>query len=179
MKFNLSQIKKDTFDGPFTFEETVDIAEIKERDSEIRDVSPLHLHGICDLRNGDVIFSLTMKGKVILPCARTLVDVPFTFEENVVEVFSESPNYGEEEEENEIHQIDGEIIDLMPLIQENVLLAIPYRVFSEDEEAIKATPAKGNGWEYLLEDDYLDQQEKAIDPRLQKLQTLLDNNKKD
>lgn len=179
MKFILNQIKKDAFDGPFTFDKKVDISDIIERNNDIRKVYPVHIQGECDLRNEEIFFSFTINGELILPCARTLVDVPYPFEINAVEVFSESPNYGEEEEENEIHQITGEVIDLTPLIQENLLLGIPYRVFSEDEDAMKSSPVKGEGWEYSLEEDYQDQQEKAIDPRLQKLQTLLDDNKKD
>lgn len=117
---------------------------------------------------------------MILPCARTLADVAYPFNITEVEVFSESPYYGKEEEENEIHQVQGEVIDLTPCIYENILLAIPFRVYS-DEEVLKTALMKGEGWELSLESDEEEQskEDKPIDPRLKKLQSLLDNQKKD
>ena len=55
---------------------------------------------------------------------------------------------------------------------ENIILSMPYRVFSE-EKAIE----DGEGWSFFIEDDYEETQQDTIDPRLAKLQSLLDNDK--
>src|SRR5699024_1281492 len=71
--------------------------------------------------------------------------------------------------EEEIHQVDGEIIDLAPYIKENIILNIPFRVFSE-EEVID----EGKDWSYFTEDEKIESDSDKIDPRLEKLQLLLD-----
>src|SRR5699024_1293912 len=107
---------------------------------------------------------------------RTLEDVSYPFQVKEVEVFSESPYYGKEEEENEIHQVQGEVIDLKPCIYENVLLAIPLRVYA-DEDVLQNALVKGEGWELTIESTEEDERESEtkIDPRLKKLQSLLDD----
>src|SRR5690625_7649347 len=105
-----------------------------------------------------------MSGEMIPSCARTLTDVPHPFDINEVEVFSTSPYYGKEEIENEIYPVEGEILDLTPCLLENILLAIPFRVFTEDEEVIKNVLYEGDGWElYFLDDVEVEvQQDQSI-----------------
>lgn len=179
MKFALNKIKKDAYNGPFTFEERIELPGLAKLHSDIRNVSDILVQGECEVQGYEIIFTLTISGEFILPCARTLVDVPYLFKVNEVEVYSESPYYGKEEEENEVHQIVGEVIDLTPQIQENVLLAVPFRVFSEDEEVIRSSTFEGDGWEFKLEEEHEDAQQEKIDPRLKKLKTLLDDENKD
>src|SRR5699024_12738710 len=102
--------------------------------NDIRKIDPVHVEGNYSIQNDEIIFSFTICGKMILPCARTLVDVPYPFEIQTDEVFSISPYYGKEEEENDIHHVEGERIDLKPFIMENVALNIPFRVFTDNEE---------------------------------------------
>ncbi|WP_369813163.1 YceD family protein [Virgibacillus halodenitrificans] len=110
-----------------------------------------------------------------LPCARTLVDVPYPFDIKADEVFTTSSYYTEEEEEDEIHPVKGEVLDLTPLIKENILLEVPFRVFSDGENNQQGAPKKGQDWEFVSEE----KKEKTIDPRFKKLETLLEKNKKD
>src|SRR5690625_6547969 len=114
---------------------------------------------------------------MILPCARTLVDVLYPFEVQEAEIFTTSSYLSQDDIEDELHPVEGEVIDLMPCIIENVLLAIPFRVFSEDEAALSQAVLQGEGWEYMLESDKEDSQEqgKTIHPRLKKLQSLLND----
>src|SRR5699024_3865608 len=104
-----------------------------------------------------------------------LVDVPYLFDFNADEIFSISPYYGEEEEEKEIHPVQGEVLDLTPYIKENILLEIPFRVLSDDEEAQKNAPINVDGREFASEET----KEKTIDPRLKKLQSFFEDNKKE
>lgn len=175
MKFTLGEIKKKALHQPFIFDEEVDVSELETMNNDIRELKTARVYGICTMQGDEIIFSMTISGKMILPCARTLVDVPYSFEFTADEVFSISPYYGEEEEENEIHLVEGEVIDLTPYIKENILLDVPFRVFSDDEEAKKNAPVEGEGWEFAAEE----KQEKTIDPRLRKLQSFFADNEKE
>lgn len=181
MKFTLNEIKRRAYNEPFTFNKEVDLSELEPMNNDIREIKPVHVQGDCTLDGDEIIFSLTINGEMILPCARTLVDVPHSFEVREVEVFSTSPYLSQEESENEVYPVEGDVIDLKPCILENVLLAIPFRVFSNDEEALSKVVLQGEGWEYMLEsdEDEFEEQEKTIDPRLKKLQLLIDNNEKE
>ncbi|MEC5422800.1 YceD family protein [Virgibacillus sp. C22-A2] len=175
MKFALAQIRKKAYKEPLTFDEMVDVSEVVSLNNDIREIKPVRVHGNCYLQGEQIIFSFSISGEMILPCARTLVDVPYPFEVKADEVFTTSSYYSEEEEENEIHPVDGEVLDLTPYIKENILLEVPFRVFSEDTKAQKAAPAEGQGWAFISEK----QKEKTIDPRLKKLESLFEDNKED
>jgi uncharacterized protein len=105
---------------------------------------------------------------MILPCARTLADVPYEFHIDATELFTLSP-YASADDESEIHPVDGELLDLKPYIEENILLDVPFRVFSDDEEVLDNAVKQGEGWQVASEDA----QQDKIDPRLEKLQALL------
>lgn len=177
----LNEIKKRAYNGPFVFNKEVDLSELVSMDNDIREIKPVQVQGHCTVDGDQVIFSLTISGEMILPCARTLVDVSYPFEVQEVEIFSISPFLSQEEIEDEIHRVEGEVIDLKPCILENVLLAVPFRVFSDDEKALSQAVLQGEGWEYMLEadEDEFKEQEKTIDPRLKKLQLLLKDNDKE
>ena len=175
MKLLLSKIKKSAYnEQPFTFDEKVDVSELETMNNDIREIEPVRVYGTCILQGEQLFFSFTIEGEVVLPCARTLVDVPYAFKIKANEVFSTSPYYGKEEEENEIHPVDGEVIVLTPWIKENILLNLPYRVFADETDQEKA-PIKGQGWELVSEENV----EEAIDPRLKKLEFLFNDNKKE
>lgn len=181
MKFSLAEIRRKTENAVFYFEREVDASEVKKLHEDIRDISPVLVKGNCVVDGDRYIISLEISGELILPCARTLVAVPYPFHIKEVEVFSISAD-GEDDDDAEeiIFPIEGEVIDLAPSIHENILLAVPYRVFSDDPEVLNRALMQGKGWELTLQDDEQDdkKREDAVDPRLMKLQSLL-NNKKD
>lgn len=173
MKLALSQIEKNTIQGPYTFEDTVDMSEIVELNNDVRKISPITVKAICTMEGDEIIFSLHIKGEMILPCARTLVDVLFPFDIHTDEVYSVSPYYSEEDAENEVHEVKGEVLDLTPQIRENILLEVPFRVFSDDQEAQENVPTEGQGWEIVTEE----KEDDSIDPRMKKLEQLLKDKK--
>ncbi|MDU6523476.1 MAG: YceD family protein, partial [Enterococcus sp.] len=79
----------------------------------------------------------------------------------------------EDERDEEILVIDNDTIDLTDSIEDNILLAIPLQVFSEEEKQATDLP-KGNDWEVVSEEEYFQKKESAetIDPRLAKLSEL-------
>ncbi|MBO1003530.1 YceD family protein [Pseudogracilibacillus auburnensis] len=171
MKFSTAEIKNKSFDGPFYFEQIVDVSELETlKNNDIKHIDPVQVKGMCTVDKDELIFSFSIIGKMILPCARTLVDVPYSFHFNVTEVFTTSEHIDEEDEENGVHQIFEETLDLKPYIKENIVLEAPYRVFS-DEKGLE----KGEGWAFYIEDEHQKEKQETIDPRLAKLQKLLNN----
>lgn len=180
MKFALSQIRKNAYDEPFEFSGDVDVSELESLNNDIRKTSPANVVGNCVIEGDEFIFTLMIHGELILPCARTLVDVNYEYSIHTIEVFSASPHYGKEEEENDIHPIESEIIDLTELIKENIILNLPYRVYSPNKEDLADAVTDGKGWNLATEDEWntkeeVTEEEAPIDPRLKKLQSLLDD----
>lgn len=172
MKVSVLHIQKGTLENPFEKEDTVDVSELETMNNDIRQIDPVHVKATFRVEQEEIIATLRIKGEMILPCARTLVDVSYPFDFRVDEVFSTSPYLTEEDIENEIHPVEGEIIDLQPLIMENILLNTPYRVFSDEPNPEGGAPTVGEGWSFVQEEEI---EEKTIDPRLKKLESLLNN----
>lgn len=171
MKFTKSQIVKQGHSKPFSFDQFVDVSELVGMNNDIVKIEPVHVTGRCNLHNNEVTFTYNLKGTMILPCARTLIDVPYPYDISATEIFTSDPL----KETEEIHLFDGEVLDLKPYIKENILLEIPFRVFSDDLEAISKVKTSGPGWEFVTEEKV----EKKIDPRLQKLESFFQDRKKE
>jgi uncharacterized protein len=147
MKWTISQLQKYR-NKDFPVDETVRVDEIKEVDSSIRDVSPMHITGRVDISATKVTFHLRIEGYLILPCSRTLVDVNFPVNVETTETFLlGTPEY--ETEEEEMHQLKGDVIDLM-------------QVFCEDDESKDGAPQSGKDWEVIREKE----KQQKVDPRL-------------
>lgn len=175
MKLSVSQIRNGSFKGPVEFEGTVDVSELSKMNNEVRNTHPAEVKAVFTVDRDEIFANLEIKGELILPCARTLVDVPYQYDISVDEVFSTSSYLTEEELENEIHPIEGEVLDLKPYILENILLDIPYRVFTTDPDPVGAAPTEGDGWSFVQDEP----KEQTIDPRLEKLAAFFEKQKKE
>src|SRR5690554_3321584 len=109
MKFSLQKLKTES---PFTFEADIDVSDLEEMNNDIRRIFPVHIKGESIIRGEHITFQFEISGTMILPCARTLADVEYSFSVSCIEVFSTSPYH--REDENEIHEIRGEVLDLSP-----------------------------------------------------------------
>ena len=76
---------------------------------------------------------------MILPCAITLNDVPYDFTSEIEE------NIGKFEE---IYKNNKNLLEISPILWENIVLEIPIRVVSKD---IKPSNTSGDGWELISE----------------------------
>ncbi|MDR4886610.1 DUF177 domain-containing protein [Bacillus sp. HNG] len=162
MKWTINQLNQLAHKG-LTIDETVDVKDIMELEKSIRDISPVQITGRADLSSTKASFHITISGSMILPCSRTLVDVKFPFEIRTTETFllKDTSVYDLESDED-VHQIRGEVIDLLPIIKENILLEIPMQIFCDDSNSEDAAPQSGQDWEVISEDD----KKNKIDPRL-------------
>jgi uncharacterized protein len=168
MKWTLIQLQKYR-SKEFPVDEVVNADEIMKIDQTIRKVSPMHITGKADIDSTKVTFHLTIKGYLILPCSRTLVDVKYPINVDTTETFL-LKGFGYESEE-EVHQVKDDVIDVMPIIHEILLLEVPIQVFCEDSNE-EGAPQSGKDWEVVHEQT----KKEKIDPRLAELAKFFDQN---
>ncbi len=113
-----------------------------------------------DVVSERVYANLSITGVMIVPCSITLDDVEVAFHSDAEEVFS----FGKCSEE-EVHEAKGEVIELLPVIFQQILMEIP---LTARKPGIKEYP-QGEGWKVIREEDLQRSKEKEIDPRLAKL----------
>ncbi|GIN61413.1 hypothetical protein J27TS8_14060 [Robertmurraya siralis] len=168
MKWTLSQLQKHR-SKEFPIDEMVNLDEIKKIDQTIRSVSPMHITGRADIDSSKVSFHLKIRGHLVLPCSRTLVDVNYPIDVETTETFLlKGLDY---ETDEEVHQVKGDVIDLKPVLQEILLLEVPIQVFCDEGSSEEGAPQSGKDWEVIHE-----QKKDKIDPRLAGLAKLFDQN---
>ncbi|ACJ34206.1 YceD family protein [Anoxybacillus flavithermus] len=167
MRWSIHQLHQLQHKG-LTIDEMADVSELKEVDDSIRDISPVRVHGRADVSAKKFTFHLTIEGTMKLPCSRTLVDVSYPFAIESTETFFLN-DYDATDEES--HVVQGDAIDLMPIVKELILLEVPMQVFSEQPDHPDAVPQSGKGWTVISEEEY----ENKIDPRLAKLAKFFEN----
>lgn len=168
MKWTLNQLQKFR-NKEYPIDEMVNAEEIITMDKTIRAVSPMHISGWADIDSAKVTFHIKINGHLILPCSRTLVDVKYPINVETTETFL--LNNIDYESEDEVHQVKGDIIDLMPIIHEILLLEVPIQVFCEDSTE-EGAPQSGQDWEVVHEQEQKDK----VDPRLAGLAKFFDQN---
>jgi uncharacterized protein len=167
LKWTLQQLEtmKDT---GLSFDETVNVSDLKDRDPEIREISPVRVTGHAVFEDRKITFFMEIFGEMVLPSSKTLEDVEYPIHVQTAEVFRLDSRVEEESDDEEVHDIEQETVDLLPFVKEAILVEKPIRVVSGDEEPLPS----GNGWELVSESD----QKNRIDPRLEKLAEFLDEN---
>ena len=104
---------------------------------------------------------------MVLPCSRTLVDVPYPFTIATKELFRFHKT--DDIEDEDVHIAEDDTVDLTPIVKEEILLEIPMQIFCETEQKKGAAPQVGKDWQVISEEDKKNQ----IDPRLADLKKLL------
>lgn len=178
MKWSLLELNKYK-DKPCEFSETLDLKEsLKQRDNLILDVSPVKVTGILTVGKDEYLIHYKIDVIVTVPSSRSLTPVPLALTIDVDEVFMTAEQYQRKDErlpEEEIILLEKPTINLDESVEDNILLSIPLQVLSEEEQNSQEMP-KGDDWEVLSEETYLQKrQEEAqqiTDPRLAKLSEL-------
>ncbi|MFC0277418.1 DUF177 domain-containing protein [Enterococcus devriesei] len=175
MKWSIGELRRYKEEA-LNFSETIDVSEtLTARDNEILAVAPVTVEGLLSVGKNEYILHYQLKTIVTVPSARSLEPVDLPLDLSVDEVFMTREQWSslEDERDEEILVIDNDTIDLTDSIEDNILLAIPLQVFSEEEKQATDLP-KGNDWEVVSEEEYFQKKESAetIDPRLAKLSEL-------
>ena len=111
------------------------------KNTELIDIKNVEVEGQISKNSEDINIWLNIKGKMILPCSRTLKPTDYEFETQIDE------NIDENEEKFKKNQ---KTIDILPIIWENILMEIPIRVINPSAEEIKT---KGDGWELITDSE--------------------------
>ncbi len=161
MKYNLQWIIKHK--GTFDFDEELTFpSEMFEKYNQINGLKDVNVSGTgnLDTRDKRLYVDLNIKGTMILPCALTLEDIDYPFYISSTEIFSfEKPDPMED-----VHEVKKDMVDLTPVVFENIMLEVPMRVVKEDANIQES----GKGWK-ILDGNSSDKDEEYIDPRLAKL----------
>jgi uncharacterized protein len=177
MKWSLLELRKYQ-ETPLNFNETLDIkSDLMKRDNLIVDVAPVQVEGIITVTKKDYLVHYNIQTTLTVPSTRSLEPVALPMNFSVDEVFMTEEQYQSRDElipEEEILLLETTQLDLKQSIEDNLLLAIPMRVLTEEEKISDELP-KGESWEVISEDEYAQRKEIAsseVDPRLAKLSEL-------
>lgn len=183
MKWSLLELKKYR-ETPLVFDETLVLKdELMNRDDQILDLAPIQVNGLVTVGK-EYLVHYTVTTTITLPSSRSLepVEVPLNF--TVDEVFMTPEQFQQRDaaiSEEEILILESQTLDLNESVADNILLAIPLQVLTEEEQNSDILPS-GADWEVLSEEDYQRQKESQanqIDPRLAKLSELLNDTEDD
>jgi uncharacterized protein len=181
MKWTVHQLQQ-FHHREMVIDEYVDVSDLKQVDTLIRDISPVHVQGKADIGSTKFTFHFSVSGTMVLPCSRTLVDVSYPFSIETTETFFMN-DYDIVSTDEDTHLVKNETVDLLPIIKELILLEIPLQVFAEEGTAQDGAPQSGEGWEVIQEDRWEEmveeQAKQKIDPRLAGLAKFFDKDKKE
>lgn len=157
-------------------QKTYHLSGLEKRNEHLLHVDEVQFRGEGRLESG--IFTVTgeLTGQYVLSCARCLtanqVDFSIPFEERFH--LENRLASAEDDDLEEIHQVEGNVLDLTPFIEQAVLLSIPYRPeCSSAETCAQNIPQSGENWRVITEGE----QRKEVDPRLADLAKFFDDDR--
>lgn len=180
MKWTLQELNKYR-NQTIMFDETLELNDsLKMRETNILNVAPIHVSGSVEVLLSEYVLFLTIETTVTLPSTRSLepVQVPLTV--NVSEVYQTKEQMMAHpihtEMDDSVMELEEDFLDLIPAIEDHILLSLPLQVLSNEELVATELP-KGDSWQILTEEDYkkqrMEEKQSTIDPRLAKLSLLL------
>ena len=156
---NIQEIKKNA--GGLQFDQDFDLAqELKERNREVLDIQKIVARGRAQYENGLYFLDYTLTYKIILASSRSMAPVDREESYTVHEVFASVEDGSVQKdllEDDLVLPFEGDSIDLAASVADNILLHIPLKVLTPEEEAGASMPT-GNDWQVLTEEDYQKQQ---------------------
>ena len=180
MKWSLQELNKFK-DICLPIEAELDLKEaLQKREKEILDISKISVNGVIRMDAKEYILHYKMQYTITLPSSRSLTPVAIPMSIDVDEIFQTLEDFQmlkEEERLDEILVIEGNTISLDESVADNILLEIPLRVLTPEEEESNELP-QGSFWKVLSEEEFEEEaakesQQSIIDPRLAKLKELL------
>lgn len=176
MKWSIHQLEM--YEGQvIPIDQTIDLASLKDRAKDVRDVSPVRVTGTLQVEDEIASFTLHLEGELTVPCTRTWEDAQWPFALDSFEQFSW--NEWKADPEEGIQEVSEHYLDLRPTLEDIIIVSIPMQVYSE--KAKELSFAEGQGWTYMTKDVYeellaeAEEEEQSVDPRLAKLAKLLDS----
>ena len=127
---------------------------------DIKDLSNVHVLGYIEYNSSDNLkFDLNLTGNMVLIDAISLEDINYPFNIKITDEYEINDEFMQVYMKN-----NKNILDIIPILWENIVLEVPISLTTQDNVKLS-----GDGWS-LNEDNNNDD----IDPRLAKLQEVLD-----
>ena len=173
----LSEVRKSP-EG-LAFNEAPSLLEsIKERYDQVLNLEQIQASGQVAYDNGLYLLDYQLSYDITLPSSRSLEPVTLSFNYPVSETFIQEADAALQKElveENLVLILDGDTINLDESILDNILLNIPLRVLTPEEESGQIS-LSGNDWEVLSEEDFaaLQQEKKEASNPFAQLNGLFD-----
>lgn len=173
MKFSQQELKKH-FYQPIEINEVLSLKdELQQRNSEILDVSAIHVEGLLSPSERETVAHLRIQGSLTLPSTRSLTPVVLPLDFTVDEIYltQEQAAMQTEVPEDAILLTES-TVDLVEAVTDYLLLAIPSQILTPAELAGEKMPT-GDAWQVMTEEEYQEAKAKEkmekVDPRLAKL----------
>lgn len=139
------------------FDQELDLLkELQKRNPEILDLKNVTATGRVAYDTGLYVLDYQLSYTIVLASSRSMEPVELQESYPVTEVFAEDVQSDadiEALEEDLILPIEGGKIDLSESVADNILLNIPLKVLTPEEEAVQGF-IEGNDWKILSEEEY-------------------------
>ena len=159
MKLNIQEIRK--LPEGLHFEQTLDLAtDLRTRNQEILDVKDIVAVGKVQYEDRMFFLDYLLSYKIVLASSRSMEPVELKESYPVTEVFMEGATNQLDQEvldDDLVLPIENGEIDLAESVSDNILLNIPSKVLTAEEEAGQGF-VSGNDWQIMTEEEYQAQQ---------------------
>ncbi|MBM9832432.1 DUF177 domain-containing protein, partial [Enterococcus faecalis] len=153
--FHLLDIKKNP-EG-VSFSKKIDLkADLQSRNPDILDLQDVEVTGQVKYDNRMYFLDYLLSYQITLSSSRSMAPVTLMESYPVTEIFMEEAdlkNLAGELDEELILVVEKDQIDLSESVADNILLSIPLKVLTPEEEAEKSYP-EGQDWQVLSEEEY-------------------------
>lgn len=176
--FHIYDIQKNP-DG-ISFEKTLDLQEdLQARNSEVLGLSPVHVAGNVRFESGFFFLDYQMTYDITLASSRSLQPVLLHEVQEVNELFVANEAVLKEQDlidEDMVLVVEDDYIVLEESVADNILLAIPIKVLTPEEEAGTDLPS-GQAWTLMTEEAFQQdvQEKKEANSPFAQLQGLFDS----
>ena len=155
-------LNKLNINGTININELLTIDEELYKNTYIKELKPIKVNGKIFYNVSDEIeLDLDVEGIMVLEDSITLDPIDYPYSININEIINEA-----NEDIKEYYQNSKNILDIMPILWQNIVLEVPISITKEKDAHLS-----GEGWELNNEE------ENKIDPRLAELSKLLDEGK--
>jgi len=183
MKWPLKELQE--YRGePYYFAKTVDReSSLMKRNNEIQAVSPIKAEGFLLYENHSVLANFRIDLTITLPSSRSLESVEVPMQIAIEEIYTVYESFYLEQDNpaEVVLPLESDEVDLVPAIEDNILLNLPLQVYTAEELESDQMPS-GADWEVLSEESFatkrLEEKADQIDPRLAGLKALLEDEEK-
>ena len=149
---------------------------VQARNAQVQDVAPVKVTGSIAKDQRGITATVHVATTVTLPSSRSLtaVDVPFAFTFAEYYVSEHERDLSRFTNDDVVIQPEHDVVDLGTAVAENIVLHLPLKVLSQEEEQGGNFQA-GNDWQVVSEEQLASQRQETVDPRLAKLKDFFDD----